>query len=80
MRECEHTCILRALVEYPQGNLEEIQEKTLWNTQEEPGGRRDRKALTYATERYVASCTASSNTGEAICTRVLITSPPRPPL
>jgi hypothetical protein len=22
---CEHTCILRALVEYPQGNLEEMQ-------------------------------------------------------
>jgi hypothetical protein len=26
---CEHTSILRALVEYPQGNLEEIQQKTL---------------------------------------------------
>jgi hypothetical protein len=29
---CEHTRILRALVEYPQGNLEEIQEKTLRST------------------------------------------------
>jgi hypothetical protein len=29
---CEHTRILRALVEYPQGNLEEIQEKTLKST------------------------------------------------
>ncbi len=36
---CEHISILRALVEYPQGNLEEIQEKTLWSTQDEPGGR-----------------------------------------
>ncbi len=41
---CEHTCILRALVEHPQGNLEEIQQKTLQSTQEEPGGRPDRKA------------------------------------
>jgi hypothetical protein len=30
--DCEHTCILKALVEYPQGNLEEIQEKTLRST------------------------------------------------
>jgi hypothetical protein len=30
--QCEHTRILRALVEYPQGNLEEIQEKTLRST------------------------------------------------
>jgi hypothetical protein len=30
--KCEHTRILRALVEYPQGNLEEIQEKTLRST------------------------------------------------
>ena len=44
MRECEHTSILRALIKYPQGNLEEIQQKTLQSTQEEPGGRQDRKA------------------------------------
>jgi hypothetical protein len=78
--DCEHTCILRALVKYPKGNLEEIQEKTLRSTQKEPGGRQDRKALAYATEHYAASRTASANTGEAICTRVLTTSPPRPPL
>jgi hypothetical protein len=41
---CEHTCILRALVKYPQGNLEEIQQKTLQSTQEKPVGRRDREA------------------------------------
>ena len=69
MRECEHTRILRARVEYPQGNLEEIQEKTLRSTQEEPRGHRNRRALAYATERYVASRTASANTGEAIRTR-----------
>jgi hypothetical protein len=41
---CEHTRILGALVEHPQGNLEEIQQKTLQSTQEEPVGHRDRKA------------------------------------
>jgi hypothetical protein len=41
---CEHTRILRALVKHPQGNLEEIQQKTLQSTQEEPVGRQDRKA------------------------------------
>ncbi len=41
---CEHTRILGALIEHPQGNLEEIQQKTLQSTQEEPVGRRDRKA------------------------------------
>jgi hypothetical protein len=41
---CEHTGILRALVEHPQGNPEENQQKTLQSTQEEPGGRQDRKA------------------------------------
>ncbi len=79
MRECEHTSIHRALVKYPQGNLEEIQEKILRSTQQRPGGRQDRKAQAYATERYTASRTASANTGEAICTRVLIMSPPIPP-
>ena len=69
MRECEHTRILGALVKHPQGNLEEIQEKTLRSTQEEPGARRDREALAYASKRYVASRTASANTGEAIRTR-----------
>jgi hypothetical protein len=44
MKECEHTSILRALIKYPQGNLEEIQQKTLQGTQEEPGGRQDCKA------------------------------------
>ncbi len=79
MRECEHISILRAFVKYPQGNLDEIQEKILQSTQEEPGGRQDRKAQTYATERYTASRTASANTGEAMRTLVLITSLPRPP-
>jgi hypothetical protein len=37
------------------GNLEEIQQKTLQSTQEEPEGRQDRKAWTYATKRYAAS-------------------------
>jgi hypothetical protein len=55
MRECEHTSILRALIRYPQESLEEIQQKTLQSTQEEPGGRQDRKAWTYATTRYAAS-------------------------
>jgi hypothetical protein len=41
---CEHTGILRALIEYPQGNLEEIQQKTLQSTQEEPEGCQNRKA------------------------------------
>jgi hypothetical protein len=41
---CEPTSVLRALIKYPQGNLEEIQQKTLQSTQEEPGGRQDRKA------------------------------------
>jgi len=40
---CEHTCILRALVEHPQGSLEEILQETLQSTQEEPVGRQDRK-------------------------------------
>jgi len=44
MRECEHTSILRALIKYPQRNLEEIQQKTLQSSQEEPGGHQDRKA------------------------------------
>jgi hypothetical protein len=55
VQPCEHTGILRALIKHPQGNLEEIQQKTLQSTQEEPGGRQDRKAQTYATERYAAS-------------------------
>ncbi len=50
MRECEHTSILRALIKYPQENLEEIPQKTLQSTQEEPGGRQDRKVRTYATD------------------------------
>jgi len=41
--DCEHTHILRALVKHPQGNLEEIQQKTLQSTQEEPVGHQDRK-------------------------------------
>jgi hypothetical protein len=57
MRECEHTGILRALIEYPQGNLEEIQQKTLQSTQEEPGGHPHRKARTYATRRSRAYST-----------------------
>jgi len=34
----------RALVKYPQGNLEEIQQKTLQSTQEEPVCHCDHKA------------------------------------
>jgi hypothetical protein len=48
---CEHTRILRALIEHPQGNLGEIQQKTLQSTQEEPGGRPYRKARTHTTGR-----------------------------
>ncbi len=66
---CEHTHILRALIEYPQGNLEEIHGKTLRSTQEESGGRRNREDLAHARGRYAASRTASANTGEAIRTR-----------
>jgi hypothetical protein len=49
--------MLRALIEYPQGNLEEIQQKTLQSTQEEPGGRPYRKARMYATGRTRAYST-----------------------
>jgi hypothetical protein len=52
---CEHTGILRALIKYPQGVLEEIQEKTLTDTEEKPKDRQDHMASAYATERYVAS-------------------------
>jgi len=61
---CEYTSIPRALVKYPQGNLEGIQQKTLLSTQEEPGGHQDRKAQTYATERYVASHVPPARTPE----------------
>ncbi len=44
-----------SLIYYPKGNLEEIQQKTLQSTQEEPGGHQDHKAQAYATERYEAS-------------------------
>ena len=59
MRECEHTSILRALIKYPQENLEEIQQKTLQSTQEEPGDCQDRKVWTYATgcsQTYSTKC------------------------
>jgi hypothetical protein len=62
MRECEYTYIYMALIEYPQGNPEEIQQKTLLSTQEEPGGRQDRKAQAYSTERYEASCVPLART------------------
>jgi len=54
---CEHTHILRALVQHPQGYLEEIQQKTLQSTQEVPGGRLYRKARLYATRRTRAYST-----------------------
>jgi hypothetical protein len=54
MRECEYTSILMALVEYSQGNLEEIQQKPLLSTKEESGGHQDCKAQTYTTEHYIA--------------------------
>ena len=52
MRECEHTSILRALIKYPQGNLEETRQETLQSTQEEPGGHQDCKNQAYATNHY----------------------------
>jgi len=45
----------RITIRYPQESLEEIQQKTLQSTQEEPGGRQDRKVQTYNTKRYAAS-------------------------
>ncbi len=62
MRECEYTSIPRAILKYPQANLEKIQQKTLHSTQEEPGGRQDRKAQRYATERYIVSRVPPSQT------------------
>jgi len=41
-----------SLIYYPKGNLEEIQQKTLQSTQEEPGGHQDHKAQAYATDHY----------------------------
>jgi hypothetical protein len=52
MRECEYTHIPMALIKYPQGNLEEIQQKILQSTQKEPGGHQDRKARAYTTGHY----------------------------
>jgi hypothetical protein len=65
----QHTRILRALVEHPKGNLEEVQQKTLLSTQEEPIGRQDRKAYTYATERYKTSRVplARTQAGQYVC-------------
>ena len=53
---CEHTRILGALVENPQGNLEEIQRK-LCGAPKEPGGRPYRKARTHPTR-----CTRTHST------------------
>ena len=52
---CEYASIPMALIKYPQGNLEEIQQETLLSTQEESRGHQDHKAQAYATERYQAS-------------------------
>ena len=57
MRECEHTRILRALIEHPQGNLEEIQQKPCGAPKMNLGGRPYRKAWTYATRRTRAYST-----------------------
>jgi len=54
---CEHTSILRDLIKYPQGNLEEVQQNTLQSTQEESVGRPYRRARTYATGRTWAYST-----------------------
>ena len=66
---CEHTRILGALVEYPQGNLEEIQQE---NPAEHPRGtcRPSGPQGLDVRHRVLRSqpCTASANTGEAIRT------------
>jgi len=54
---CEHTRILRALIEHPQGNLEEIQQKPCRAPKMNLGGRPYRKAWTYATRRTRAYST-----------------------
>ena len=67
--ECEHTRILGALVEHPQGNLEEIQQR---NPAEHPRGtcRPSGPQGLDVRHRELRSqpCTASENTGEAIRT------------
>ena len=69
MRECEHTRILGALVEHPQGNLEEIQQE---NPAEHPRGtcRPSGPQGLDVRHRELRSqpCTASANTDEAIRT------------
>ncbi len=63
---CEHACILRALVEYPQGNLEEIQQKTLQSTQEEPGRPSGPQGLDVRHwALHSQPCTASADAGGA---------------
>ncbi len=57
MRECEHTRILRALIEHPQGILEGIKQKPCRAPKMNLGGRSYRKNRTYATGRTRAYST-----------------------
>jgi hypothetical protein len=79
-RACEHTSILRALVEHPQGHLEEIQQNT---PAEHPGGTCRPSGPQGLDVRHRAlhsqPCTASADAGGAIRMLVPVTSPPRPP-
>jgi len=80
VNNCEHTRILRALIEHPQGNLEEIQQK---NPAEHPGGTCRPSGPQGLDVRHRAlhsqPCTASADAGGAIRTLVPVTSLPRPP-
>jgi hypothetical protein len=77
---CEHTRILGALVEHPQGNLEEIQQE---NPAEHPRGTCRPAGPQGLDIRHRAlrsqPRTASMDAGGAIRTLVPVTSPPSPP-
>jgi hypothetical protein len=77
---CEHTRILGALVEHPQGNLEEIQQE---NPEEHPRGTCRPSGPQGLDVRHRAlrsqPRTASADAGGAIRTPVPVASPPRPP-
>jgi hypothetical protein len=77
--QCEHTSIPGALVENPQGNLEEIQQR---NPAEHPRGTCRPSGSQGLDVRHRAlrshPRTASADAGGAIRTPVPVTSPPRP--